>query len=103
MKARRGYIDFEIPEPNIKVNEKCEPIAIEVRPHGRAQKMIEDFMVAANEAVTIYAAKKVYPFVYRVHDKPKPERMEVFAIEAKRLNFKIDGDLEKIRSVDIAR
>jgi ribonuclease R len=57
-KAKRGYIQFEIPEPQIIVDEKGIPTEIRKRTSGEAQKMIEDFMVAANEAVTIYADKK---------------------------------------------
>jgi ribonuclease R len=56
-KKQRGYIEFEIPEPIIIVDAKGTPTEIKVRQSGTAQKMIEDFMVAANEAVTIYAEK----------------------------------------------
>lgn len=95
MKHQRGYIDLEVPEPKIIVNEKCEPIEIKLRESGEAQRMIEDFMVAANEAVTIYAEKQEWPFVYRTHDKPKAQRIETFKIEAKKLNFKLpSGELE---------
>lgn len=95
MKHDRGYIELEVPEPKIIVNDKCEPIEIKLRESGEAQKMIEDFMVAANEAVTIYAEKRDWPFVYRTHDKPKAERLETFKVEAKKLNFKLpSGELE---------
>ncbi|MCQ3908319.1 MAG: ribonuclease R [Mycoplasmoidaceae bacterium] len=57
MKKNRGYVELEIPEVKIIVNEKCEPIEIKLRETGTAQSMIEDFMVAANEAVTIEAIK----------------------------------------------
>lgn len=57
-KKQRGYIDFNLPEPIIIVNEKCEPIDIILKHQGEAQKMIEDFMIAANEAVTIFALNK---------------------------------------------
>jgi len=57
-KKQRGYIEFEIPEPIIIVDKTGFPIEIRNRQSGTAQKMIEDFMVAANEAVTIYAEKK---------------------------------------------
>jgi ribonuclease R len=57
-KKQRGYINFEIPEPIIVVNDKCVPIEIKKYESGTAQHMIEDFMVAANEAVTIYAEKQ---------------------------------------------
>ena len=95
MKHDRGYIDLDVPEPKIIVNEKCEPIEIKLRESGEAQRMIEDFMVAANEAVTIFAEKQDWPFVYRTHDKPKEQRFEAFKVEAKKLNFKLpSGEVE---------
>ncbi len=94
MKKNRGYVELQIPEVKIIVNEKCEPIEIKLRETGTAQSMIEDFMVAANEAVTIEALKVKWPFVFRVHGEPKSERVEMFKVEAKNLNFKLPaGDL----------
>jgi ribonuclease R len=57
-KKDRGYIAFNIPEPIILVDKQGVPIEIKKRESGTAQKMIEDFMIAANEAVTIYAQKR---------------------------------------------
>jgi ribonuclease R len=57
-KIRRGYINFNIPEPMIIVDDKGIPTEIKKRESGTAQHMIEDFMVMANEAVTIYAKQK---------------------------------------------
>ncbi|MDE7433790.1 MAG: RNB domain-containing ribonuclease [Mycoplasmoidaceae bacterium] len=57
-KRKRGYVEFEIPEPIIKLDDKGFPIDILIRKLGTAQNMIENFMVAANEAVTIYAKRK---------------------------------------------
>jgi ribonuclease R len=57
-KLKRGYINFEIPEPIIIVDDKGFPIDIKKRESGTAQHMIEDFMVMANEAVTRYAEER---------------------------------------------
>ena len=89
MKFKRGYINLDIPEPLIIVDKNCVPVEITKRETGTGQQMIEDFMVAANEAVTIEAEKNHMPFVYRIHDKPKAERFETFTVEAKKLNFKL--------------
>ncbi len=102
-KKRRGYIAFEIPEPIIKLDDKGFPIDILTRKLGTAQNMIENFMVAANEAVTIYANQKKWPFVYRIHEKPNEEKLKTFSIEAKKLNFRITTDIEDIESIDIAK
>lgn len=102
-KTRRGYIAFEIPEPIIKLDDKGFPIEILTRKLGRAQNMIENFMVAANEAVTIYANQKKWPFVYRIHEKPNEEKIKLFTMESKKLGFKITTDTEDIESIDIAK
>jgi ribonuclease R len=103
MKNQRGYINFNVPKAVIKVNENGEPIEITKEIHGRAQKMIEDFAVAANEAVTIYANEKNYPFIYRVHDKPDEQKIKIFAIEAKKMNFKINTSLDNVESDTISK
>jgi ribonuclease R len=102
-KEKRGYIDFHIPEPIIKVNEKCEPIEIISKVQGVAQKMIEDFMVAANEAVTIFADKMNYPFIYRIHDKPDEDRIKTFALEAKKLGFRITTSIDDVKPTDVEK
>lgn len=102
-KLKRGYINFEIPEPMIVVNDKGFPIEIKKRESGIAQHMIEDFMVMANEAVTRYAQQKKWPFVYRLHDKPNEDRLKIFALEAKKLGFKINTDIKNIQPHHISQ
>lgn len=84
-----GYIDFEIKEPKIILDEKGIPIDIQIKKSGIAQKMIEDFMISANQCVTMFANDLEIPFVYRIHDKPDFKKYENFIIESKKLNFKI--------------
>jgi ribonuclease R len=57
-KRQRGYINFEVPQPVVIVDDKGVPTEIKKYESGVAQHMIEDFMVAANEAVTIYAKRQ---------------------------------------------
>jgi ribonuclease R len=103
MKQKRGYIELNTPKAIIKVDKDCVPIEIVREVHGKAQKMIENMMVAANEAVTIYADRNHFPFVYRVHDKPNIDRLTTFAMEAKKLDFKINTNVEDIQSKDVER
>ena len=91
-----GYIDFEIKEPKIILDEKGFPIDIQIKQTGVAQKMIEDFMISANQCVTMYANKLDIPFVYRIHDKPDFKKYENFMIESKKLNFKILFDYHNL-------
>ena len=102
-KQKRGYINFNISETKIIVNEKCEPIEIQLKQLGDAQKMIEDFMLAANEAVTIFAQMNKLPFIYRVHDAPEQKKIDTFNIELQKLGIeKIDLN-SNIEPIKIAR
>lgn len=103
-KYQNGYIDFDIKEPLIVVDEKCWPIDIKIRERGTAQRMIEDFMIAANEAVTIQANKLKMPFIYRVHDVPQAERLKTFLLESKKLGSIFNAkDIENITSQTLTK
>lgn len=71
----RGSIDFEMPEPKFVLNERCEPVEILCAPRGEAERLIEDFMLLANETVARLARDTDTPFVYRVHEAPDPEKI----------------------------
>lgn len=82
LRARRqakGCIDFEIEEPNFVLDENGEPVEIITRERGEAEMMIEDFMLAANECVARFARENRLPLLYRVHEKPDPEKLAMFA------------------------
>ncbi len=100
---KRGYIDFEIKEPKIILDKNEKPIDVVLYQRGDAQMMIENFMVAANEAVTINFQKNDLPFIYRVHDKPDPIKLKNFSIEAKKLGFKIGNEIHDIKPNTIAK
>lgn len=103
-KYKEGYIDFDIKEPKIVLDDKGWPIDILIRERGIAQKMIEDFMICANEGVSIKSNELNIPFLYRIHNKPKIERLEMFAIEAKKLGFITSkSDFENMEPKTIAR
>lgn len=103
-KRRDGYIDFDVKEPIIEVDEKGWPTNILIKERGTAQKMVEDFMICANEGVTINADKKGIPFIYRVHDKPNIEKLESFSIEAKKFGFFTNKkDFEDMKPNTIAK
>ena len=76
--VNRGYIEFHSKEPKIIVNELCHPIAIKVRTEGTGENMIENFMIAANETVASHIFYRNLPGIYRVHDKPNPEKLKTF-------------------------
>jgi ribonuclease R len=72
MRARRGSIDFETQEAKIIVDKLGKPIDIQVRNRGTAEMMIESFMLIANKQLHVVLATRELPFIYRVHEHPKP-------------------------------
>ena len=75
----RGAIDFDFPEAKIILDDRGRPT--EIKPYDRnvATKLIEDFMLLANETIAEEYFWLDLPFVYRIHEKPDPERIRSFA------------------------
>lgn len=113
-RLRRGALDFELPEARVILDEEDPERVLDVvrsrsRPEVRdAYRMIEDCMIAANEAVARFFARRELPTVYRVHDVPDEERLQAFAAlalghglsfdpEAARSPLYLRGFLEKLR------
>ena len=87
-RARRGAVDFELPEQKVILDENLHPIDIVQRIHGNAESIIEEFMLAANETVAKHMFDAHWPFIYRVHDIPSEERMQEFAKLLANFNIK---------------
>lgn len=75
-RAKRGAIEFEFPESKIILDEEGTPVEIRPYPSNTATKLIEDFMLLANETVAREYCTRKLPFVYRTHEKPDREKME---------------------------
>ena len=73
MRADRGAIEFDESESKIVLDDKGVPVDIVKRERGTAERMIESFMLAANESVAHYFISHKLPAIYRVHDEPKKE------------------------------
>ena len=95
-KISRGYIDFDLDEPKIIQDEKGVCIGVERRLREKGEMLIEDFMIAANETVATHIANMDLPFIYRVHDKPNPEKIEDFMNLIKQLGYSISIDTNDI-------
>ena len=78
-RAKRGSIDFDLPEQKVILDDNLKPIEIVQRIHGNAESIIEEFMLAANETVAQHMFKQKWPFVYRVHDIPEEGKMQELA------------------------
>lgn len=91
-REKRGAIEFDTPEASIVVDENGKAIDVVVRERGTAERMIESFMLAANETVAEHFDKKKVPFLYRVHETPDEERAKSFFEFAKALGYPVKGD-----------
>ena len=79
-RKKRGSIDFDFPETKMVLDEQGKPI--ELKPYDRnvATKIIEDFMLLANETVAEHYFWQEIPFVYRTHEQPDEEKIQKLAI-----------------------
>ena len=98
-KERRGYIDFDIDESKIIVNEKGEAIDVVLRERGTGEKLIEDFMIAANETVATCIYFMELPFIYRVHGEPNEEKINKFLSFVSSLGYQVNGKVKDLTPV----
>ena len=84
---RRGALDMEIAEAKILLDSEGNPVDIIPRERGDGEKMIEQFMLTANEAVALELSGRGIPLVYRVHESPSEEKLSDFLVYAKNLGL----------------
>lgn len=87
MRNERGALDFDVPEGKIIVNEEGKPIAVETRERGVGERIIEEFMLIANETVASRIFHLDLPFIYRVHEEPNQVKLENFKQLVKSLGY----------------
>ena len=111
-RTRRGALDFDFPEYKIILDEAGVPLRIEKRIRSDAEKMIEDAMIAANEAVARFLEKTGHTSIYRVHEHPDEEKLNslkrLMAIMGARISIPKDPEpkdmqklLESVKGEDI--
>lgn len=88
----RGAIDFNFTESQIDVSDDGKVLNIEVLERGSGNKMIEEFMLIANETVATLFAYMDFPFIYRIHEKPKAEKIEKFKKFLNTMGYDIRGN-----------
>ncbi len=84
----RGSLDFDLPEPLIELDlaeGRIDKIVKAER--NKAHRLIEEFMIAANEAVAEFITERGFPSVYRVHQEPDPERVRDFSVLLHHLGY----------------
>lgn len=97
MKENRGYIDFDVDEAKILVDENCVPTDVVLRDRGKGEMLIEDFMIAANECVATHVYFMNLPFIYRVHEIPKEEKIRSYLSFIGTLGYQIPGDIKDFK------
>lgn len=87
---KAGQLDFDLPEPQIVVDENYNTVDIIRHPREISHRLIEQFMVLTNEVVARHFDNMQVPFVYRVHENPTPERVSAFAAFASTFGLKLN-------------
>lgn len=77
-RMKRGAIDFDFKESKVLVDEEGKPTDVVIRERSVAEKLIEEFMLAANETVAEHFHWMEVPFIYRIHEEPKEEKLRRF-------------------------
>ena len=78
----RGSLDFDLPESRVVLDEEGAPVDVRRRERLDAHRLIEDLMIAANEAVANWAIEKGAPVLYRIHEEPNPEKLDTLRLLA---------------------
>jgi ribonuclease R len=75
---KAGSLDLDFPEVKVRVDENGKPIRLERIENDESHQLIEEFMLAANEAVALELKNRSIPTIYRVHENPDPEKLGEF-------------------------
>ena len=98
----KGAIDFEIPEAKILLDENDKVIEIKPRENTIANRIIEQFMVLANECIAEFFHSKEIPFIYRIHETPDEDKIEKLKIFLNNINYVVDF-AEEVTPKDLQR
>lgn len=100
---KKGYIDFQIDEAKIVQDENGVAIDVIKRDRGDGERLIESFMIMANESVAEYISNMDLPFIYRVHDVPSEEKIEDFLNLVKQLGYKLSTKINSLTPITMQK
>jgi ribonuclease R len=100
-RGRRGSVDCDLPEPTILLDVAGEMTGIRVEPRNRAHRMIEEFMLLANEAVARYVEQRLGHCVYRVHEAPDGDKLDVLRHFVSGFGLRLRHDGESVSPRDL--
>jgi ribonuclease R len=96
-RVRRGSIDFDLPEPLLEFDEFGEMTGVTRAPRNFAHRIIEEFMLAANEAVASHLEALEVPSIYRIHERPDPKRVLEFEEIATQFGYSLRGGAAPVK------
>ena len=102
-RRKRGSIDFDFPESKIILDEKGTPLEVKAYERNKATKIIEDFMLVANETIAEDFFWRESPFVYRTHEEPDPEKIQKLGIFINNFGYSIKIGPEEIHPKELQK
>ncbi|MDV2582038.1 ribonuclease R [Alkalibacillus haloalkaliphilus] len=95
-RSGRGAIDFDFKEAEIEVDEEGQPTDVVLRERGEAERLIEEFMLIANETIAEHFHWMDVPFIHRIHEDPDAGKLEKFFEFVANLGYTIKGTTDDI-------
>ncbi|CAK7076314.1 MAG: Ribonuclease R [Eubacterium sp.] len=102
-RIQRGAVDFDFPEPKITLDKKGYPCEIVALERGISERIIEEFMLAANETVAAHIEKTGLPFIFRNHPEPDPEKLTAFRTFIGRFGFSLGEEDTPVTGKDFQK
>lgn len=102
MRLRRGAIDFDFPEYKVILDPEGVPLRLEKRERTLAEQIVEESMLIANETVACYLRDSDNPSVYRIHEIPEPERLDMMRTVLSSFNLPVP-DSEHVKPADFQK
>jgi ribonuclease R len=96
-RARRGSIDFDLPEPLLEFDQFGEMTGVTRAPRNIAHRIIEEFMLAANEAVASHLEAAGVPMIFRIHERPDPQRVLEFEEVAAHFGYSLGAGAAPVK------
>lgn len=102
MRLRRGAIDFDFPEYKVILDPEGVPLRLEKRERTIAEQIVEESMLIANETVACYLRDSDNPAVYRIHETPEPERLDMMRTVLSSFNLPLP-ETDEVKPADFQK
>ena len=101
-RSQRGSLDFDLDEAHIRLNDKGIPVSVDIAERRTANKLIEEFMLLANETVAEHFFWLEVPFIYRIHEKPAFEKVEQLKIFLQSMGMTLRGSADSVHPRELS-